>query len=843
MTAAFYTCINRYGSKILYRGYDETGQRVARKTTFSPTLYVPSQKRETGYRALDGTPVEPREFDTMRDARQYVEQYSEVDNFTVYGNENFLAQYVYDEFPHDIEFDRSKVNVTTIDIEVQSNDGFPFPEEARHEVTAITIKNNIDDTYYVWGIGEYDVEKSELDPRPNIVYRRCDNEAQLLLNFLDHWDSDRHSPDVVTGWNTRLFDIPYLVNRISKVLGEDMSKKMSPWKIVNYRQVGIKGKSLDTYDLYGIQQLDYMDLFQKFAYTYGAQESYKLDHIAHVVLGEHKLSYDEFTSLQNLYEEDYQKFIDYNIKDVELVDRLEDKLGLITLAMTMAYKGGVNYSDTFGTTRIWDTIIYRKLMSRNIVIPPNREKQKVNFEGAYVKDPQVGLHEWVASFDLNSLYPSIIVQWNMSPETQLDGIHPGMNVDFCLNYAGFKDFTDRYAIAANGARFRIDEQGIIPEIVVQYYDERRTTKKRMLEKKQELEQVDRSDKQRVYQLEKEISHLENQQMSAKILLNSLYGAMGNRFFRYFSLPMAEGITLTGQLAIRWAERAVNGFMNKTLATKDKDYVIAIDTDSLYVNMGDLVNQFEPKNPIDFLDSACRDTIEPVIEKAYADLFERFNCYTNRMEMSREVIADRGIWTAKKRYILNVFDNEGVRYSEPKLKIMGIEAIKSSTPGVCRDALKELFKVIVSGSESKTQRAIEQFKAHFKTLPPEDVSFPRGVSAIEKWRDKQTVFKNGTPIHVRGALLYNSAIKENGLQNRYPMIQAGDKVKFSYLRMPNPIRQNVISYPEYLPPELQLHKYIDYDKQFQKTFLDPIEPILDAVGWSTENRQTLEEFFG
>jgi len=843
MTAAFYTCVNRYGSKILYRGYDETGQRVARKETFSPTLYVPSQRGETGYRALDGTPVEPREFDTMRDAKQYIEQYKEVDNFTVYGNENYLAQYIYDRFPTDPEFDRSRINVTTIDIEVQSNDGFPFPEEARHEVTAITIKNNIDDTYYVWGLGEYDIEKSELDPRPNIVYRRCDNEAQLLLNFLDHWDSERHSPDVVTGWNTRLFDIPYLVNRIVKVLGDDMTKKMSPWKIVNYRQIGIKGKSLDTYDLYGIQQLDYLDLFQKFGYTYGAQESYKLDHIAHVVLGERKLSYEEFTSLQNLYEEDFQKYIDYNIRDVELVDRLEDKLGLITLAMTMAYKGGVNYSDTFGTTRIWDTIIYRNLMSRNIVIPPNREKQKVNFEGAYVKDPHVGLHEWVCSFDLNSLYPSIIVQWNMSPETEMSGTHPGMNVDFCLNYADFSSYTDRHTLAANGARFRNDEQGIIPQIVVQYYDERKTTKKQMLEKKKELEAVDRNDKQRVYQLEKEISHLENRQMSAKILLNSLYGAMGNRFFRYFSLPMAEGITLTGQLAIRWAERAVNEFMNRTLGTQDKDYVIAIDTDSLYVNMGDLVNRFEPKNPIDFLDAACRDTVEPVIEKAYEDLFKRFNCYTNRMEMSREVIADRGIWTAKKRYILNVFDNEGVRYSEPKLKIMGIEAIKSSTPGVCRDALKELFKVIVSGSESKTQRAIEQFKSHFKTLPPEDVSFPRGVSAIEKWKDKQTVFKNGTPIHVRGALLYNSAVKDNGLQNRYPMIQAGDKVKFSYLRMPNPIRQNVISYPEYLPPELQLHKYIDYDKQFQKTFLDPIEPILDAVGWSTENKQTLEEFFG
>lgn len=839
--AEFYTCVNRYGNNLLYRGYDVAGQRVARKIKFSPTLYVPSQN-PTGHQTLDGTPVEPRTFDTMRDAKQYVEQYKEIDNFSIYGNTDYVAQFIYEEFPDDISFDRSLINVTSIDIEVQSNDGFPFPEEARHEITAITIKNNTDDTYYVWGCNDYNPDDCELDTSPNIVYRKCNDESQLLMNFLDHWDAERFSPDVVTGWNTRLFDIPYLVNRIHRVLGSDMVKKMSPWKIVNDRQINIMGKSFDTYDLYGIQQLDYLDLFRKFGYTYGAQESYKLDHIAHVVLGERKLSYDEFTSLQNLYEEDFQKYIDYNIRDVELVDRLEDKLGLITLAMTMAYKGGVNYADTFGTTRIWDTIIYRELSSRNIAIPPKEERQKVNFEGAYVKDPQVGLHEWVCSFDLNSLYPSIIVQWNMSPETELSGTYSNVNVDFCLNHADFSSNTENYTVAANGARFRNDEQGIIPQIVVDYYDERRITKKQMLEKKQELEQVDRSNKQKVYQLEKEIAHLDNRQMSAKILLNSLYGAMGNRYFRYFSLPMAEGITMSGQLAIRWAERAVNEFMNKTLGTENKDYVIAIDTDSLYVNMGDLVKQFEPKNPIDFLNSACRDTLEPVIEKVYADLFKKFNCYTNRMEMSREVIADRGIWTAKKRYILNVFDNEGVRYHEPKLKIMGIEAIKSSTPGACRDALKELFKVIVSGSENKTQKAIEQFRQYFGTLPPEDVSFPRGVSAVDKWKDKQSVFKKGTPIHVRGALLYNRVICENGLDKKYPMIQSGDKIKFTYLKMPNPIRQNVISYPDYLPPELQLHKFIDYDKQFQKTFLGPIEPILESVGWSTEDKQTLEDFF-
>jgi DNA polymerase elongation subunit (family B) len=326
------------------------------------------------------------------------------------------------------------------------------------------------------------------------------------------------------------------------------------------------------------------------------------------------------------------------------------------------------------------------------------------------------------------------------------------------------------------------------------------------------------------------------------LLNSLYGALGNKYFRYFDLRVAEGITLTGQTVIRWAERSVNEFMNKIVGTDNKDYVIAIDTDSVYVNFGPLVNKYVKDNQVDNIAQICKDQFEPMLEKSYQNLYDMFNCYMPRMEMDREAIADRGIWTAKKRYILNVHDNEGVRYAEPKLKIMGIEAIKSSTPSACRDALKALFKVIVTGDESATQKAIQTFKEYFITLPPEQVSFPRGVNDTIKWRDRKLIYKKGTPIHVRGALLYNHNVKDKTLDKKYTLIQNGEKIKFCYLKMPNPIRENVISFPDYLPQELQLHKYINYDLQFQKTFLDPIEPILDAIGWSVEEKVSIEDFF-
>jgi len=283
-------------------------------------------------------------------------------------------------------------------------------------------------------------------------------------------------------------------------------------------------------------------------------------------------------------------------------------------------------------------------------------------------------------------------------------------------------------------------------------------------------------------------------------------------------------------------------MNKIVGTTGTDYVVAIDTDSLYIKVEHLVNQFNPKDPVKFLDNVCRDKFEPVIEKGYDELARRMGAYENKMVMKREVIADRGIWTAKKRYILNVHNSEGVQYSEPKLKIMGIEAIKSSTPSVCREALKNLFKVIISSSEEETQEEIAKFKSHFMSLPPEEVSFPRGVSNITGWSDRERIYQKGTPIHVRGALVYNHFIKNQALDKKHQLIQDGDKIKFCYLKVPNYVKENVITFPLYLPEELKLNKYIDYNKQFEKTFLEPLKFILGAIGWKPEKESSLEDFF-
>lgn len=843
MVMKFYTSVSRFGNNILLRGYQD-GQRIKRKIKFKPTLFVRS-KAQSQYKTLDNIYVEPKVLDSMSDAKAFVERYEDVKNFDVYGNTNYVSQFIAEEYPGLIQFDRSNIRVANIDIEVASDDGFPEPDQALHPITAITIHDSVTDVYFTWGLDDYDIEsRDEKIKDCNIRYMKCKDEYTLLKMFLEFWSNEFTCPDVVTGWNIRMFDIPYIVNRVNRIHGEDAVKKLSPWNSVQEKMISMRKGQVQIYDIMGVAQVDYMDLFMKFGYSFGPQESYSLNHIANVVLGEEKLSYEEYGNLHALYKENHQKFIDYNIRDVNLVSRMEDKIGLMMLCFTMSYKAGVNYSDTFGTVGIWDSLIYRDLLAQNIIVPPNKDSYKSDYEGGYVKDPQCGVHDWVASFDVNSLYPNIIVQWNMSPETILKGdIEPSMNVDRCLN--GFINPHKNKSMAASGQYFSNEKQGFMPKIIEGLYDERVQIKKKMLAAKKELEKVDKSDKAEVYRIERDIATYDNQQMTVKILLNSLYGALGNKYFRYFTMEIAEGITLTGQFIIKWAEKHVNAFLNKTLKT-EKDYVIAIDTDSVYAALGDLVNSVLPNadtdKKVDFLDKACSHIETEVLDAAFKQLKENTGAFKHRISMKRESIADRGIWTAKKRYILNVWDNEGVRYAKPKLKMLGIEAIKSSTPAVCRKAFKDLFNILITGTEQETQKFISNFRKAFNEMPVEDKAFPRGVSSVKQYMDKKIIYKKGTPINSRAAILHNHLLERHGIKNT-PPIRDGEKIKYVYLNPRNPLREDVIAFQNVLPKEFDLHRYVDNETQFDKAFLEPAKIILEAIGWKAEEEATLEDFFG
>jgi len=817
---SFYTSVDVLGNRVVYRGYTDNGTPVSHRYKFEPTLFLPS-KNETGWHTLEGYNVEPLMFQSPSDMRNWIKDKEGLDGFKYYGCDRAVMQFIQEKFPSEISFNQKHINVVNLDIEVYSDDGFPHAEEALHPITAITCKSSRSQVYHVWGTKEYDVKKS---PHKHLIiqYHHCKDEVELLAKFMTWWRKDY--PDIITGWNIRFFDMPYIINRITRLAGEEVSSKLSPWNTVRQKQVQFKNKNMDSFMIVGVNQMDYYDLFQKFGYSYGPQESYKLDHISHVVLGEKKLSYEEYGSLRNLYLENHQLYIDYNIKDVELVERIDEKMDLIGLACTLAYKAGVNFTDVFGTTSIWDSIVYRDLTAKRIAVPPMKPRDRlanmhVGFAGGYVKDVKPDMYEWVVSFDLASLYPNIIAQWNMSPETLIQTTKVPDNV----------------SRAANESKYDNSFEGTFPRIVKAYYSERKEVKKQM------LDAMKRQQSSNSKEIEREISTAQNKQMAIKILMNSLFGAIGNKWYRYFDLRVAEGITLTGQHVIKWCEKAVNDELNKLLDT-DEDYVIAIDTDSVYVNFKPFVDKFQPADPVQFLDKVCQEHFEPMFERSMQQLFDDMNCFENRMVMEREVIADRGIWQAKKRYILNVHNSEGVQYEKPKLKIMGIEAIKSSTPEVARGWMRELFPVLMSGTEEETQAYIRKCKDEFRKLRPDQVAAPRGVTDIDKWVDRQSVYKRGCPIHVRGSILYNNALKSKGLDKRYELIRNGNKMKYTYLRLPNPLKENVISFIDYLPPELGLERYIDYDLQFDKAFLDPVQSILDAIGWKSEPTATLEDFF-
>ena len=830
----FYTNVQMVGDNFLVRGY-ENGKHFAIREKFYPTLFVQSKKK-TKYKTLDGEYVESVEPGTVRDCREFIKKYDGVENFKIYGNDRYIYQYISEKYPEqEIKFDISKIKLFSLDIEVKSENGFPDVESAAEEILLITIQDYTTKKIITWGQGPFN------NTQENVTYKQFNSEYELLNAFINWWMVEDNTPEVVTGWNIQLYDIPYICRRLDRVLGEKLMKRFSPWGLVTEDEVYIQGRKNISYDVGGITQLDYLDLYKKFTYT--NQESYRLDHIANVELGQKKLDHSEFDTFKDFYTKGWQKFVEYNIIDVELVDRLEDKMKLIELAVTMALDAKVNFVDVFYQVRMWDTIIYNYLKQRRIVIPPKERSDKdAKYAGAYVKEPIPGKYDWVVSFDLNSLYPHLIMQYNISPETLLEQKHPSVTVDKILdeeiNFELYKDS----AVCANGAMYRKDVRGFLPEIMEKIYKDRTVYKKKMLTAKQAYE------KKPTKTLEKEIARCNNIQMARKIQLNSAYGAIGNQYFRYYKLANAEAITLSGQVSIRWIENRMNTYLNKILKTENEDYVIASDTDSIYLNLGPLVERVykgrekTTEGIVSFLNKICEVELEKYISSSYEALAKYVNAYEQKMIMKRENIASTGIWTAKKRYMLNVWDSEGVRYQEPKLKMMGIEAVKSSTPMPCRNAIKDAIKIMMNGTEDDLISYIDSFRNTFENLPPEDIAFPRSVNGLRKYKASTTVYTKGTPLHVRGTLLYNFHISKNKLEYKYPLVQEGEKIKYLFLHRNNPIHENVVSFLSTFPRELGLEGSIDRDTQFKKSFLDPLQIITNVIGWETERKANLDFLF-
>lgn len=843
----FYTSVVPDGNAILFRGF-LNGKSVQRRIDYKPCLYVGTQKHSR-WKSLEGYHLEERKFKDIWEAKSFIKKYEEVDNFKVYGMQRFQYACIADMFPEHIDFDPSKINTAIIDIEVDSTNGFPDVEKADSPITAITLF--INGTYHLFGLNEYVPQGKDAQ------YHQASSEHELLDMFIEVW-ADPY-PDILTGWNIDGFDIPYLVNRIGRLFGSERAFRLSPWGKVHQVHKKLQGRDLSVYDLVGINVLDYIGLYKKYAPN-PSQESYSLDFISEVELGDHKLDYraQGYKDLNDLYSRNFALYMDYNLRDVLLVKRIEDKLKLIYLAQVLAFYAKVNFDDVFSQGRMWDAILYNNLRSKWIAIPPNKDNVKKHaYEGAYVKDPEPGWYRWLVSFDLTSLYPHLIMMYNLGPETlvQPDDYDDEMRDFLTNNVVSVDALLDQkldlswmaaknITLTPNGQFFRTDRQGFLGEIMQEMFDERAKYKKAELNEKQLAENAATQEKQ---QHKNNAARFKALQMALKVTLNSCYGSLGSAYFRFFDVRIAEAITLTGQLSIRWIQKQVNEYMNRILKTQDVDYILASDTDSIYINMKSLMDklcpdQKDPKKVIALMNLICEEKIKPFIDESFEKLAKYVNAYDQKMIMKREALADQAIWAAKKNYVMSIYDNEGVVYEKPDVKITGWAAVRTDKPKLCRTKLKEAVALMLAGDLNVLRKFVSDFEKEFKSQPLVKIASPSGISELESYSDAKSVFEKGTPIHVKGALVFNHWIEKLGLEKKYERIRAKDKIKYINLKSPNPFQCNVIAFLDEIPAEFNLDTYIDLDAQFHKTFIQPLTIMLDAVKWKLVHEDTLEDFF-
>jgi DNA polymerase elongation subunit (family B) len=904
-----YTNIATVNGKMCVRGRSANGMPLIYKAGYKPRLYLPCQESHSEasrYRTLDGRPTIEIVTDGIWESRGWIEQ-TKMHGMEVHGDIQPAYQFLSRAFQNSSGVcPMDRIRIAVLDLEVNDGNGFPHPETVKEPITCITV--GVGPIAHTWAYKDY----TSTDPTHH--FHRCKDEEDMLESFIDWWCRDY--PDILTGWNVQFFDVEYLINRVRKLFGDKMARRLSPWKKLTKRDAIVQHRKIVVQDIAGVAILDYLELYKKF--SMGQQENYRLDTIASVELGERKLSYAEYSTLGKLYTDNFDLYVKYNLQDVRLVQKLDARKKYLALVMDLAYTAKVNYVDCMKQVRLWDAMIYNELLKDGIVIPPRKDRTKSEkYEGAYVKDVQTGNHAWVVSFDVNSLYPSLMRQWNISPDklmpiealqakledvkrarpdvetwalpdkaqpelmhlpiaslskaqacwlytalVQTIDVMQAIDVDTCLKREDWlKDAmaAARFlglVVSPNKQTFKIDSQGFLPRILSRLYDERVKAKNKQIEYEKQLEALPPTDPD-IKRLKDEIDRYKIIQTVRKVGLNSAYGALGAAAFRYFDVRQAEAVTLSGKVVIQKVEHNVNNWLNTALGTTGVDYIIGSDTDSIYVRLEQLVakvpkfDTLPMQKRVDIVNKIAVDKIQPIIDKTFANILTDFGSIDPCLVMKRESIANRGIWAKKKHYILNVYDSEGVRYEKPKLKMVGIEAVKSSTPMVCRKKIKDAIEIIMEKTQEELWALITAFETEFQTMKFEEVAFPRGANNFEKFRTVTTnaitgeeivSWRSGTPIHIRAALVYNEYLQRQGLDKKgYRFLQSGDKVKFAYLTLPNFLHSNVVATPDGLPQEWN-HLQIDFALQFEKTFLNPLRNIIMHAGWKMHEERSMADLW-
>jgi len=839
---------NRYYTNVFTQGdvinhfYVENGVRKTEKVHFKPQIGLTTPKN-TGKKNIFGENVGMIDFESIRDMADWIRQNGK--HVEIYDNISPVNQFLVRRYSQEIvQPDFTKMVVANIDIEVISSDGaFPEPEQANYPVTSITISDMYRETYKVYGYKDYTPKSS------NIEYFKCEDEEWLLRLFVDDWYKMR--PDIVTGWNTTNFDIPYLIHRMKKVLHKNEYKKMSPVNNVRAKKERDDyGKETTTYNLVGIQDLDYMRLYKKF--NMSPRESFSLNAISAVELSQEKIAFhDEYDGFADLYNRNPDKFFTYNVRDVQLVGDLNKKMKYIELIMTMCFTAGAPIYQGFGTVGIWESLLYKELNKRQMVIHPKKDSVKEEFPGGFVKQPTPGMLKWLTVWDITSSYPSTIIGFNISPETLID-IPEDELVELLDHYkhqddylshdndGRAKDILKKHSatLSANGEFFSTKKNGIFPTIVKDIFGKRVAAKKRAKILYGEIEELKKNGElAKLEEKEMEYAAEDGIQYSMKIFLNSFYGCFSSEYFRYYDIKLASAVTMNAQLAIKGPAK----YLEETLPKLSLEY---IDTDSIFLSTDKIINErFEGKNPTinekrSFVHTLNKKIIGPKIADFYQKYSENYNLYENPYEMDCEVIADNSLFLAKKKYIMNLVHKDGYDLDEPDLKIRGVEIVRTSTPQVCRTKLKDLVKLIIrSNDNDKCIDFIEEFKKEFFNMEFHEVAFPRGVNHLGK-------YKNATkriPIHVRASFNYNNALKKLKLIT-YQKITEGNKIKFAYIKEPSTLCDGVMASNGKLPEEFKDEVKIDYEIQFKKAFVAPAQSMFNALSWQTERISSLDDWF-
>lgn len=840
----FYTNVRLHKSSILHRWVDDKGNRKFKiEQNLTPTVFFNCQE-ETGYKTLYGQNVRPVTYDDTSEVREAIKRFDGVSGVDIYGTRDWAAQWTSENYQDDIEYDASKILTFFIDIEVSSADGFPYPHLAAQEITSVTIYNTFDRKYHVWSTKNYVTSKDDE------VFVKCSDERDMLTRIISYWRED--FPDIITGWYSEEFDMPYLVNRITKVFGEKTASMLSPFgKVV----MSFGGDDQDevSVDIFGIEQLDYLPLYKK--YKQGGQSSFKLGYISELVLGKGETKIEFDGSLAELWEQDPQLYIEYNIQDVRLLVRMDAKLKMIQVQVDLAYMAKINYQAVFSPVRFWSNLVYTTLIKDNIVLPVDERKRKENtYEGAYVKETNAGLFEWVTTFDATALYPSMAITFNISPETMVPiGEVPDELMDYyrqnmVQRIVAGEDLSDLHAllvkhnmtIAANGQLYYRDKPGIIPKLMKMALDNRSIAKNEMIRLKKTVNSI--TDKDEKHRVESRIASLSIREQGLKTVANSGYGAIGSAFFILYDTFNAEAITLSGQASNIGLQRRLNDYF-ASLGFAKKDYTLYADTDSLFLHLSHLVEKFEPEDPINFLCKASDGQIQNKINQFCKEIWSQNNVIENRLSFKREKVMSTVCFTGvKKRYFCYVYDNEGVRYAEPVLTTTGLETNRSSTPKFCREELEKALLLIVQKKQDELIDLVENIRTQFDTLDILTIAFPRSVNDLGKYAvDDDTIYGKGTPQNVKAALVHNHFIKKLGL-TQYQPIKSGTKIQFVFLNR-SPFREDVIGWGDgAYPKELGLEKYVDRRSMFETSFYNPIKSVTDAIGWQCEKTSDLANWF-